>query len=55
LSLAREAGRGEARAVATRIAAGENAAGLHDFCDMFGKGAIDIAQPSVTKVCLLDP
>ena len=34
----------------TAIAAGENAAGLHDFCDMFEKGAIDIAQPSVTKV-----
>ena len=38
------------RSGATRIAAGENAAGLHDFCDMFAKGAIDIAQPSVTKV-----
>lgn len=35
---------------ATRIAAGENAAGLHDFVDMFEKGSIDIAQPSVTKV-----
>jgi D-galactarolactone cycloisomerase len=34
----------------TRIAAGENAAGLHDFRDLFEKGAIDIAQPSVTKV-----
>ena len=34
----------------TRIAAGENAAGLHDFVDMFQKGAIDIAQPSVTKI-----
>jgi D-galactarolactone cycloisomerase len=38
------------RAGATRIAAGENAAGLHDFCDQFQKGAIDIAQPSVTKI-----
>ncbi len=34
----------------TRIAAGENAAGLHDFRDMFERGAIDIAQPSVTKI-----
>ncbi len=34
----------------TRIAAGENAAGLHDFIDMFQKGSIDIAQPSVTKI-----
>jgi L-alanine-DL-glutamate epimerase-like enolase superfamily enzyme len=38
------------RAGATPIAAGENAAGLHDFHDMFTKGAIDIAQPSVTKI-----
>ena len=35
---------------ATRIAAGENAAGVHDFRDMFERGAIDIAQPSVTKI-----
>ena len=34
----------------TRIAAGENAAGLHDFVDLFQQGAIDIAQPSVTKI-----
>ena len=34
----------------TRIAAGENAAGLHDFVDQFQKGAIDVAQPSVTKI-----
>ena len=34
----------------TRIAAGENGAGLHDFTDMFRKGSIDIAQPSVTKI-----
>jgi L-alanine-DL-glutamate epimerase-like enolase superfamily enzyme len=34
----------------TPIAAGENAAGLHDFIDMFQKGSIDIAQPSVTKI-----
>ena len=35
---------------ATRIAAGENAASLHDFRNMFEKGSIDIAQPSVTKI-----
>jgi L-alanine-DL-glutamate epimerase-like enolase superfamily enzyme len=34
----------------TPIAAGENAAGLHDFIDLFQKGSIDIAQPSVTKI-----
>jgi L-alanine-DL-glutamate epimerase-like enolase superfamily enzyme len=34
----------------TRIAAGENAAGLHDFVDQFQKGSIDVAQPSVTKI-----
>ncbi len=34
----------------TNIAAGENAAGLHDFVDLFQKGAIDIAQPSVSKI-----
>ena len=38
------------RAGQTRIAAGENAAGLHDFVDSFRKGAIDVAQPSVTKI-----
>jgi L-alanine-DL-glutamate epimerase-like enolase superfamily enzyme len=34
----------------TPIAAGENAAGLHDFIHMFEKGSIDIAQPSVAKI-----
>jgi L-alanine-DL-glutamate epimerase-like enolase superfamily enzyme len=43
--LARVRGRSQ-----TSIAAGENAAGLHDFVDMFQKGSIDIAQPSVTKI-----
>jgi D-galactarolactone cycloisomerase len=38
------------RAGTTPIAAGENAAGLHDFIDLFQKGSIDIAQPSVTKI-----
>jgi L-alanine-DL-glutamate epimerase-like enolase superfamily enzyme len=32
------------------IAAGENAAGLHDFRDAFTAGALDIAQPSVIKI-----
>jgi len=32
------------------IAAGENAGGLHDFRHMLEAGAIDIAQPSVTKI-----
>ena len=32
------------------IAAGENAAGLHDFRAQFAAGALDIAQPSVTKI-----
>ncbi len=31
------------------IAAGENAAGLHDFKEAFALGALDIAQPSVIK------
>lgn len=32
------------------VAAGENAAGLHDFRHMFEAGALDVAQPSVAKV-----
>lgn len=32
-----------------RIAAGENAGGLHDFVAMIDAGAIDIAQPDVAK------
>jgi D-galactarolactone cycloisomerase len=32
------------------ISAGENAAGLHDFLSLFEAGAIDNAQPSVTKI-----
>lgn len=32
------------------IAAGENAAGLHDFKHLFEAGAVDIAQPSVAKI-----
>jgi len=33
-----------------RISAGENAAGLHDFHSLFQSGAVDNAQPSVTKL-----
>jgi L-alanine-DL-glutamate epimerase-like enolase superfamily enzyme len=32
------------------IAAGENAAGLHDFKQAFEEGALDVAQPSVIKI-----
>ena len=32
------------------IAAGENAAGLHDFRAQFEAGAVDVAQPSVIKI-----
>ena len=32
------------------IAAGENAAGLHDFKAAFDAGALDVAQPSVIKI-----
>ncbi|MBI3513052.1 MAG: mandelate racemase/muconate lactonizing enzyme family protein [Proteobacteria bacterium] len=38
------------RRTGTRIAAGENAGGLHDFRHQFAAGALDIAQPSVTKI-----
>ncbi len=44
------AGLARVRAQGTRIAAGENAAGLHDFRHMFEAGALDVAQPSVTKI-----
>jgi L-alanine-DL-glutamate epimerase-like enolase superfamily enzyme len=39
-----------ANAAGIRVAAGENAAGLHDFRPLFAAPAIDIAQPSVTKI-----
>jgi D-galactarolactone cycloisomerase len=32
------------------VAAGENASGLHDFRHMFEARALDVAQPSVTKI-----
>ncbi len=38
------------RRTGTRIAAGENAGGLHDFRHQFEAGALDVAQPSVTKI-----
>jgi L-alanine-DL-glutamate epimerase-like enolase superfamily enzyme len=44
------AGLAEVRAIGIPIAAGENAAGLHDFRHLFEEGALDIAQPSVTKI-----
>jgi D-galactarolactone cycloisomerase len=42
LALVRQAG--------VPIAAGENAAGAHDFRHMFAAGALDFAQPSMTKI-----
>jgi D-galactarolactone cycloisomerase len=38
------------RATGTRIAAGENAASPTEFRHMFEAGAVDFAQPSVTKI-----
>jgi D-galactarolactone cycloisomerase len=43
-------GLAQVRAAGVPLAAGENAAGVHDFRHMFEAGAIDIAQPSVTKI-----
>jgi L-alanine-DL-glutamate epimerase-like enolase superfamily enzyme len=44
------AGLANVRAAGTVIAAGENAAGLIEFRQAFEVGALDIAQPSVTKI-----
>ncbi len=44
------AGLARVRAAGVPIAAGENAAGLHDFLHLFQAGAVDVAQPSVTKI-----
>ncbi|MGP6445096.1 mandelate racemase/muconate lactonizing enzyme family protein [Rahnella aceris] len=44
------AGLADVRKQGTRIAAGENAAGVQGFVEHFEHGAIDIAQPSVSKV-----
>jgi D-galactarolactone cycloisomerase len=38
------------RAKGVPLSAGENAGGLHDFKRMFELGAVDVAQPSVTKI-----
>jgi L-alanine-DL-glutamate epimerase-like enolase superfamily enzyme len=44
------AGLARVRAEGVPIAAGENAAGFLEFERMFALGAVDVAQPSVTKV-----
>lgn len=44
------AGLARVRAQGVPVAAGENAAGLHDFRHLFEAGALDIAQPSVAKI-----
>ena len=44
------AGLARVRAMGIPIAAGENAASLHDFRHMMAAGAVDVAQPSVTKI-----
>jgi L-alanine-DL-glutamate epimerase-like enolase superfamily enzyme len=44
------AGLATVRAAGARIAAGENAAGLIEFRRAFELGALDVAQPSVTKI-----
>jgi L-alanine-DL-glutamate epimerase-like enolase superfamily enzyme len=43
-------GLAEVRRAGVPIAAGENAAGIHDFRHMFSVGALDVAQPSMTKI-----
>ena len=44
------AGLAKVRAAGAVIAAGENAAGLIEFRRAFELGALDVAQPSVTKI-----
>ena len=44
------AGLAQVRTEGIPISAGENAGGLHDFKHQFEEGALDIAQPSVTKI-----
>jgi L-alanine-DL-glutamate epimerase-like enolase superfamily enzyme len=44
------AGLAKVRAAGAKIAAGENAAGLIEFRQAFALGALDVAQPSVTKI-----
>ena len=43
-------GLAKVRAAGAVTAAGENAAGLEDFRHLFEMGALDVAQPSVTKI-----
>jgi D-galactarolactone cycloisomerase len=43
-------GLAQVRQAGVPIAAGENAAGAHDFRHMFAVGALDFAQPSMTKI-----
>ena len=43
-------GLAKVRAAGAVTAAGENAAGLEDFRHLFEVGALDVAQPSVTKI-----
>jgi L-alanine-DL-glutamate epimerase-like enolase superfamily enzyme len=43
-------GLAQVRATGTIVAAGENATGFHDFRHMFEAKAVDVAQPSVTRV-----
>ena len=44
------AGLAAVRAAGAITAAGENVAGLHEFRHLFEAGALDVAQPSVTKI-----
>lgn len=44
------AGLAQVRAAGSRTSAGENASGLLDFLSLFRAGALDVAQPSVTKI-----
>lgn len=44
------AGLAQVRAAGAKIAAGENAAGAIEFRRAFALGALDVAQPSVTKI-----
>ena len=44
------AGLAQVRTEGIPTSAGENAAGLNDFNPMFEEGALDVAQPSVTKI-----
>ncbi len=44
------AGLARVRAAGAITSAGENLGGLHDFARMFEAGAVDVAQPSVSKV-----